>query len=381
MVSTYHGIETGRRANEYFKKGMETSGINISGMSKEGYSRQVVKPQATPGLVSSVNVSYLGTGVEITAIERMRDLYLDAQYRRATVDQAFWETTATGVTRVGKFIVGANEKSLNNYLDSFWTALEEVSKRPEEGYASIASAFLQEADALAEFTGDLYSAYASYREELNRDIESMVEDANSYIDRIAMLNDGIRKVRLAGGEPNALLDERDLLADKLIRLTGAEVGTGVDEMDGDYKIFLGGRTIVQGASARHLMLVSNPANGGYYDVQVEYNQFDVTSDPGVAGAIVEQGAKGAEVCSLDGTHTLEVIRTADELFWTVGKGGERFPVALPADPVGIDGSFALQVGSNGARIYSHAFSTDAVPGRVLGTPGAGEAEKYQFRIA
>ncbi|MDR1515011.1 MAG: flagellar hook-associated protein FlgK [Synergistaceae bacterium] len=381
MVSTYHGIETGRRANEFFKKSMEISGTNLGNMSKEGYSRQVVSAQAAPGLVSAVNVSYLGTGVEITAIERMRDMYLDAQYRRASVDQAFWETTANGVTRVGTIIVNTNELGLNNLLDSFWAALQEVSKRPEEGYASIANAFLQEADTLAKFTGDLYSSYAAYREELNRDIESMVEDANSYIDRIAILNEGIRKVRQAGGEPNALLDERDLLADKLIRLTGAEVGTSKDEMDGDYKIFLNGRIIVQGASARHLMLVGNQANDGYYDVQVEYNQYDVTSNPEVAGAIVEQGAKDAGVCSLGGTHTLEVIRTADELFWTVGLGQERVQPALPTDPVGIEGSFALQVGSNGARIYSQAFNADGTTGRVLGTPGAGEPEKYQFRIA
>jgi flagellar hook-associated protein 1 FlgK len=116
-------------------------------------------------------------------------------------------------------------------------------------------------------------------------------------------------------------------------------------------------------------------------VQVEYNQYDVTSDPDVAGAIVEQRAKDAGVCSLDGTHTLEVIRTADELFWTVGLGEERVPVSLPTDPVGIEGSFALQVGSNGARIYSHAFNADGTAGRVLGAPGAGDPEKYQFRIA
>jgi flagellar hook-associated protein 1 FlgK len=381
MVSTYHGIETGRRANEYFKKGMEIAGINVSNMSKEGYSRQVVNTQATPGLATSVNISHLGTGIGITEIERMRDLFLDAQYRRATVEQAFWETTVNGVKRIETFIVNTNEKGLNNLLDSFWAALHEVSKRPEVGYTSIANAFLQEADTLAKFANDLYSSYRSYRTELNTDIESMVEDANSYIDRIAILNEGIRKVRLAGGEPNELLDERDLLADKLIRLTGAEVGTSRDELDGDYKIFLGGKILVQGTLTRHLMLIPNPANSDYYDVQVEYNQYDVTSNPDVAGAVVEQRAKDAGTCALDGTHTLKVIRTADELFWTVGMGGEREPMASPDDPVGVDGSFALQVGSNGARIYSHAFEAGGVPGKVLEAPGAGEETKYQFRIA
>jgi flagellar hook-associated protein 1 FlgK len=381
MVSTYHGIETGRRANEYFKKGMEIAGTNTSNVSREGYSRQVVKTQATPGLISAVNISYLGTGVEITAIERMRDLYLDAQYRRASVEQAYWEVTANGVKRVGKFIVNTNEKSLNNLLDSFWTALQEVSKRPEEGYSSVANAFLQEADTLAKFTGDLHSSYASYRKELNDDIRSMVEDANSCIDRIAMLNKGIREVQLAGGEPNELLDERDLLADKLIRLTGAEVGTGRDQLDGDYKIYIKGRTMVQGTMTRRLMLVENEANGGFYDVQVEYNQYDVTSEPKVAGAIVEQGAKDAGVCSLDGTHVLDVVREADEMFWTVGMGRSAVAAASANDQIGIEGSFALQVGSNGARIYSKSFNAGGASGTVLTAPGAGEPEKYQFRIA
>ena len=38
MVSTYHGIETGRRAIEYFRKGMEISGINTTNVKTEGYS-------------------------------------------------------------------------------------------------------------------------------------------------------------------------------------------------------------------------------------------------------------------------------------------------------------------------------------------------------
>ncbi|MDR0615804.1 MAG: flagellar hook-associated protein FlgK [Synergistaceae bacterium] len=381
MVSTYHGIETGRRAIEFAKKGMEVSGINTGSIAKEGYSRQAVNTQASAGLVSAVNVSYLGTGVEITSIERMRDLFLDAQYRRATVDQAFWETTANGVARIGKLIVNTSALELDDLLDSFWAALQEVSKRPEEGYESIALAFLQEADTLAKFTDNLYSAYASYRDELNNDIKSMAEDANSLIDRIAVLNDGIRKIRQAGGEPNTLLDERDLLADQLVRLTGAEVSTGNDEIDGDYKIFLNGKTMVQGTLSRHLILVVNEANSGYYDVQVEYNQYDVTSDPNVAGAIVEQQARDAGSCSLDGTHVLEVIRAADEQFWTVGLGAERVPVALPSDPVGIEGSFALQVGSNGARIYSRAFNAGGTAGDILNSPGPGDSEKYQFRIA
>jgi flagellar hook-associated protein 1 FlgK len=375
MVSTYHGIETGRRANEYFKKSMEITGVNLTNMGKEGYSRQVVSKQAAPGLVTSVNISHLGTGVEITAIERMRDLFLDAQYKRATVEQVYWETMAYGIKRVETFIVNTNEKGINNLLDSFWSAMQEVHLNPQD--QSIRSAFLQEADTLALFSKDLYSAYSSYRKELNTDIKSMVEDANSYIDQIAILNKAITQVRLGGGEPNQLLDQRDLLAEKLSKLTGCEVGTSRDELDGDYKISLNGRLLVQGEKTRHLMLVENPANEGYYDVQVEYNQYDVTSSPEVAEVIVEQRANSGGSCTLNGVHELEVVRTADETYWTVGHGDDRILVEHDDEPVGRDGSFALQVGSSGARLFSVGFDT----GNILESLGPGEPDEYVFRIA
>ena len=119
MVSTYHGIETGRRALSYFRKGMEISGVNTTNVKTSGYSRQVVGAAATQGLEERPNVSLLGTGVEITSIQRMRDIYLDSRFVRAGVGQVYWATLASGAARVEKLIVDAGQKSLNDYLDGF----------------------------------------------------------------------------------------------------------------------------------------------------------------------------------------------------------------------------------------------------------------------
>ena len=230
MVSTYHGVETGRRALEYFRKSMEMSGVNTSNAMKEGYSRQVVNASASAALSTSPNISQLGTGVQITSIERMRDLFLDAQLRRATVDQVYWNTMATGTSRVEKFIVDTNAKQLSNMLDSFWESLQTIQKNPSD--EAVRSTLLPQTESLTTFVGALYKSYTAYRNEINDDIRAMTEDANALIDQIAVLNDGIRKVRLAGAEPNELLDQRDLLADRLCKLTGATVGTSRDEQDG-----------------------------------------------------------------------------------------------------------------------------------------------------
>ncbi|MDR3281106.1 MAG: flagellar hook-associated protein FlgK [Synergistaceae bacterium] len=387
MVSTYHGVETGRRALSYFRKGMEIAGINTTKTGQEGYSRQVVNSGTTSALETGTSYSMLGTGVEVVSIERMRDLYLEARFIRAETALSYWSTLEAGAARVEKLIVSASEKSINNYLDSFWTAIQEVHKEPDN--QAIRSVFLQEADTLSAFANSLYTNYNEYRDELNSDIRGMVEDANSYMDQIAILNKAIRTVKLAGAEPNELIDRRDLLVEKLCVLTGAEASKPADEADGDYKINLNGKLLVQGSFTRHLMLVKNPTNSNYYEVQVEYNQYDISSDADVAGVIAEQRALANDACSRNGVHEIDVNRLADELYWTVGyglgqsAGGERIDgITDPNQALNIDGSFALQVGSGGVRLVSEAYAkTPPGAGVVLGPPGPGEQSHYTFRIS
>ncbi|MDR0764469.1 MAG: flagellar hook-associated protein FlgK, partial [Synergistaceae bacterium] len=387
MVSTYHGIETGRGALVYFRKSMEISGVNTTKATAEGYSRQVVNAAASSGLSEKVSISMLGTGVDIASIERMRDIYLDLRVTRAKIDQAYWSTMSAGVSRVEKFITDASEKSLNNFLDTFWTAVQDVHTYPAD--QAVRGNFLRETDSLSGFINSLASAYNTYRDELNSDVKAMVREANSYIDQISVLTKAIRSVRQAGGEPNELLDKRDLLAEKLCVLTGAEASLPIDELDGDYKINLNGKLLIQGEFKRSLVLVENPSNKGYYDVQVEYNQYDITSDPGVAGVIIETRAAAGGDCGVNGTHEVDVMRTADETYWTVGyglgqsAGGERMDGIKDADAsLNINGSFALQVGSAGARAVSEAFAkTPPGAGVVLGPPNPGELTEYTFRIS
>lgn len=391
MVSTYHGIETGRSAIEYFRKSMEISAINTFNSTKEGYSRQVVNTTASSALSLSVNSGQLGTGVQIKSIERMRNLFLDSQLSRASIDLAYWKTMSNGVTRVETFIVDTNARQLSNVLDSFWSSMQTVQVYPDD--PAIRSILIPETESLVTFVNALYQNYTSYRDELNGDIRSMTDEANSLIDQIAVLNAGINKVRLAGAEPNELLDQRDLLAQRLCTLTGASVGTSRDELDGDYKIDINGVLIVQGSNVRHLVLVNNPANSNYYEVQIEYNQYDITSNPDVVQVIIERRADDLRAaqnsCTMDGTHQLTVVRLADEVCWSVGygagqlEGGSRLDeIKSPSQALSIDGSFALQVGSSGVRVLSEAFAkTPPGVGMMLGEPGIGEPTEYSFRIA
>lgn len=393
MVSTYHGIETGRRATEYFRKGMELSRINTSNVKEEGYSRQVINTEAATAYSGIDIKGHLGTGVQITGIQRMRDAFLDQRYRSAMVDMGYWTQVVSSMKKMEGALTNPSVKNLDKRLDEFWKAMQDVDVRPEKD-AAMRAIKVQSADSITSFMAELKRTFNTHRDDLNQSIKMKVQETNTIIDQIVVLNGAIQKVRLAGGEPNNLLDKRDLLADSLCRLTGATVGLdGTDDRDGDYRIDLHGKLLVQGENSRHLICVENPGNNGYYEVQVEYNQYDIISDPSVAQVLIERRADDrlstVGSCSIDGSHELETLRLADEMFWTVGygkgigDGGDRLDTILnKGQSLGIVGSFALQVGSSGVRTISNAFASSP-PGldAVLAPPGPGEPTDYRFRMS
>jgi flagellar hook-associated protein 1 FlgK len=86
MRSTFHGLETAKRSLFTQQAALHTTGHNIANANTVGYTRQVVnmvaaRPIEAYGLQRSVTPGQLGTGVEFESITRMRERFLDDQYR------------------------------------------------------------------------------------------------------------------------------------------------------------------------------------------------------------------------------------------------------------------------------------------------------------
>jgi len=254
MINSFFGLEMGRRALDYFRRGMETAGHNISNADVDGYSRQRVEagssaPFADPALNRPATPGQIGTGVQIEAIRRLRDAFLDAQYREEMSTLGYWETMEEAVNNIELFVNEPAGEGLKTALDNFWSSLEELSKRPDN--AAAREGVIQNAKNLTVFLGQLSKNYEQYRTSLNQDLGSLVTEANSLIDQIAALNEKIAQVKGVGGNPNDLLDRRDLLTEKLSELVDISVSTPLQEQDGDYKIDLHGKVLVQGTNTRH----------------------------------------------------------------------------------------------------------------------------------
>ncbi|PIE54688.1 MAG: flagellar hook-associated protein FlgK [Dethiosulfovibrio peptidovorans] len=382
MINSFFGFDMGKRALNYIRRGFETAGHNISNTETPGYSRQRVEPSTTypftaPGLHRPAIPGQIGTGVKIDAIVRLRDQFLDLQYREEVTVEGYWDVMTDALDTLETFVNEPQGKSLKVGLDDFWAAIQELSKAPDK--ISARENLISKAGTLATYMDSLARNYEEYREGLNREVRLKVQQANTYIDQIAALNVTIREIEGAHANPNDLYDRRDLLAESLCKLIDAEVNCPCDADDGEYKIYLGGRILVQGEKARHLELTGVAGNRGYYDVQVEDNRFDYVSDPNVISVSIEQQATKA-------IHAIAVRRMANTMTWKVGGAPidgvtGRLPVSDPKAKMEISGVLRLQVGTAGVQPTGKEMDNQMGSPVLLKQPAGDDPTEYVFRIA
>src|ERR1700710_561217 len=84
-ISTFVGIQTSLRGLLAQQRALDVTGHNIANASTVGYTRQEATFAATnPLQVPASNMAgggLLGTGVDISSYRRVRDQFLDLQYR------------------------------------------------------------------------------------------------------------------------------------------------------------------------------------------------------------------------------------------------------------------------------------------------------------
>src|ERR1700752_2875632 len=85
-IPTFTGLQTALSGLQASQAAIDTTGENISNANTPGYTRQVdntVESAALtiPALSQRGGRAALGTGVSISTISRIRDQFLDIQYR------------------------------------------------------------------------------------------------------------------------------------------------------------------------------------------------------------------------------------------------------------------------------------------------------------
>ena len=215
MSGSFGSLEMGKSALNAFRLGMQTVGHNISNMNTEGYTRQRVNFRTvTPENIA--NVGQLGQGMYADDIVRLRDEFLDFQYRDNMADLGYWDKINDLYDAVQNYISEPSSSGIRSAMDTFFTNMQTLQQSPEDVAAR--RALVESANSLGMMMSNLIDSFNTYNDAVNLSVQQAVDDANGMLYGIASLNREIAEAEALNQNANDLRDQRDVLIDKLSKM-------------------------------------------------------------------------------------------------------------------------------------------------------------------
>jgi len=259
VPSTFDGIHIALSALRAQQRALEVAAHNVANANTPGFSRQrpllePVRPALAPVPGASWG-TYLGRGVQLAEVRRVRDLFLDAQVRADLQLLGRWEVRRDALAKVEAIFNEPSDAGLRTVLDEFWASWQELANNPE----SLAARALvrQKGQALADVFRHLYRQLWDLQADLDRSIAIKVDELNNLARQVASLNEQIALAAANRQVPNDLLDRRDLLVEQMARL--AEVQVQLDHQ-GVATVAVAGMVLVDRFRVARMEVRPNPAS-------------------------------------------------------------------------------------------------------------------------
>ena len=302
MQSSFAPIELGKRGLVATTQGLQTIGHNLSNASTEGYSRQRVEMHATlplyePQLNREETPGQIGQGVDVTRIERLKDMLLEGRIVSEQNVQGYWDSRDKYILMMEQVYNEPTDHSVRALMDQFWGAWQDLSLNPTE-MASRRSV-LEKGKSLVDGIHDRFQRLKGVRDMVEDDIRGTVTQVNELTRQIALLNGQIVKSQALGDNPNDLLDRRDLLVGQLSSLVDITIRT--NDPAGEFVVTTGGTHLVQGLHHVPIALQADRTNEGYSNLVWEDTRGPVSLRGGKIASLlqVRDGDARQEIQSLD----------------------------------------------------------------------------------
>jgi len=285
-MSSFSGIELGKRGILAHSRSINTIGHNLTNQATEGYTRQEVRlgvssPIYKPSLNSANSKGQLGQGTQAVEVKRIKDELLESRIIEASNEEGYWNTRDKYILMLEQVYNEPEETSLRNTMDRFWDSFQDLSLFPDQ----MATRYQvnERAKTLVDNISKRYKQFDTIRKMTNQDLTNDVKDINRLTKEIARLNKEIISVNNVKNNPNDSLDRRDNLVNKL----GQLIPVTIDTRGGLYNIHSKGNHLVVGAEAREIVLKDNAANEGYPDLYWKDNNTEANLTGGKLGALFD----------------------------------------------------------------------------------------------
>lgn len=279
-------MEIGRNGLNIYRIATEVTSENIANVNTQGYSRQRVLLESAPPTLH--NGFPLGTGVQISVVERYYDGLLQQQLVSAQTTQGFDTSRSTVLQQIEPYFNEVSNDGIGTAISNFFGAWQDLTLNP--GGTSERQVVITRAQILSDNFQSVSKGLNDAIATQNATLVPLTDSINSTLTNIAQLNGQIKSTELLSGNANEMRDQRD----QLVRDLSLQIGiTFTENADGttDIRYADGGAELVTGSDA-----------GAFSLDQTDPNNFVVQlTPPGGALAIVTPatGELGATMAMRD----------------------------------------------------------------------------------
>lgn len=274
--TTFLGFDIATRGLYAAQRGLTNVNHNIDNINTPGYSRQALSQQASRPMLTTDGTGMLGTGTDVTGVNRVRDEYLDTKYRSEAQYLGEWNIKSTMLEEMQTMYNEPSSSGFNTILNDFYDNLQQLSTDPSN--LSTRAAVKEKAIMVAKYFNSVAAHFEYLQNDTNNIIYAKVQEINSLSDQIAKLNQQIYNYEVTGNVANDLRDQRGNLVDKLSGLVNIQaydvvagkLPNGRD--DSRFVITISGKAIVDHTMVSHLSTTQRKSKLNDEDIE---NLYDV----------------------------------------------------------------------------------------------------------
>lgn len=263
------------------QKAVDTTGHNIANASTPGYTRQRLSLTAEVPLQTPIG--QVGRGVTAEGIERLRDNFLDTNYRRENGELGRFTTLKDTLGQVEDIFGEPSSTGLGTGIDSFLAAFGDLANDPSG--STPRTLVRQSAQNLVQQFRQTDQRLQTIGADVRDKMIGQVNQVNQLAQQIADLNIAIRAGNSGLKESPDLKDKRDVLIDQLSGIAGVRV---IERADGTVGIAAGDALLVDGGSVGPLSV--RDAGQGRLEVSVAGSSLPISLKSGSLAGLIELGS-------------------------------------------------------------------------------------------
>lgn len=218
MSGLFATFNVAKRGISVQQKSIDVTSHNIANANTAGYCRQranivTTRPFGMPSMQGAFEPGQLGTGAEVSSITRIRDTFLDYQFRSESSTYGKYDQREKFLSEVEGIFNEPSDTGISDLTGKFFDAWQELSKDPSSSRARAVLA--EQSKSLSNALNHASNQLDKVSDNAQNLIKDNVVEINNIFNQVNQLNKEIRAVTVSGKTPNDLMDKRDLLLDDL----------------------------------------------------------------------------------------------------------------------------------------------------------------------